>query len=60
MEPEGIIGLLQTSVVLAVMASGAICDWRTRRVPDAHWLILCVIGLYVTNRIRENGQCFAS
>lgn len=45
MEPEGIIGLLQTSVVLAVMASGAICDWRTRRVPDAHWLILCVIGI---------------
>ena len=23
-------------------------------------IILCVIGLYVTNRIRENGQCFAS
>ena len=45
MEPEGIIGLLQTSVVLAVMASGAICDWRTRHVPDAHWLILCVIGI---------------
>ena len=45
MEPEGIIGLLQTFVVLAVMASGAICDWRTRRVPDAHWLILCVTGI---------------
>lgn len=45
MEPEGIIGLLQTLVVLAVMASGAICDWRARSVPDAHWLILCVIGV---------------
>ena len=23
-------------------------------------IILCVIGLYVSSRIRENGQCFAS
>ena len=45
MEPEGIIGLLQACVILAVMASSAICDWRTRRVPDTHWLILCVIGV---------------
>lgn len=45
MEPEGIIGLLQTFVVLTVMASGAVCDSRTRRVPDAHWLILCVTGI---------------
>lgn len=45
MGPEGIIGLLQTCVVLAVMASAAVCDWRTRRVPDAHWLILCVVGI---------------
>ena len=45
MEPESMIAIAQTAIALALMASAALCDWRTRHVPDAHWLAMCIAGI---------------
>ncbi len=33
---------------VAVLLSAALCDFRTRRVPDVHWALLCAAGAPVT------------
>lgn len=45
MSVVSVIGAVLMVTVAAVLASAAVSDWRTRHVTDAHWALMCAVGI---------------
>lgn len=40
-----LIGAVLMVTVAAVLASAAVSDWMTRHISDAHWVLMCAVGI---------------
>lgn len=40
-----VIGAVLMVTVAAVLSSAAVSDWMTRHISDAHWVLMCAVGI---------------